>query len=144
MHGKFKALGVEFLAVSTDSQFVHKVWHEEELTKMVPGGVPFPMLSDGAGHIGRAYGVYDDAGGINVRGRFLIDPNGVIQAIEMMTPPVGRNVEELERQVRAFQLVHESKGAKATPAGWRPGEPALSPGPDLVGKVWKVWKPRAA
>lgn len=144
VHPRFVDLGVEFLAVSTDSHFVHKIWHEEELGKMVPGGVPFPMLSDSAGHIGRAYGVYDDVGGIDVRGRFLIDPDGIVQAIEMLTPPVGRNVDELERQIRAYQLVRESRGARATPAGWRPGETPLAPGPHLVGKVWTVWKPRVA
>lgn len=25
-------------------------------------------------------------------------------------------------------------------AGWQPGKKTLKPGPDLVGKVWKVWK----
>ena len=50
-------MGVEALSLSTDSRFVHKIWQEEELTKMVKGGVPFPMLSDGGGRIGRIYGV---------------------------------------------------------------------------------------
>jgi peroxiredoxin (alkyl hydroperoxide reductase subunit C) len=54
---------------------------------------------------------------------------------------VGRNFSELTRQVRAFQHVRETGGAEATPAGWRPGDPALEVGPELVGKVWKVWKP---
>ncbi|MCK4390968.1 MAG: redoxin domain-containing protein [Desulfobacterales bacterium] len=47
-----KKLEVEVLSVSVDSQFVHKVWQEEDLSKMVKGGVPFPMVSDGAGKIG--------------------------------------------------------------------------------------------
>ena len=76
---------------------------------------------------------------MNIRGRFLIDPDGVIQAMEVLTPPVGRNVSELFRQVQAFQLVRETKGAEATPSGWQPGKPTLKVGPDLVGKVWKVW-----
>ncbi len=128
--------------MSTDSRFTHKIWQEEELSKMVPGGVPFPMLSDAGGRVGAAYGVYDEAAGVNMRGRFLIDPDGVIQAMEVLTPPVGRNFAELTRQIQAFQLVAATKGAEATPAGWRPGDPTLKPGPDLVGKVWKVWKPK--
>ena len=107
---------------------------------MVEGGVPFPMVSDAGGKIGAVYGVYDEAGGVNVRGRFIIDPDGVIQAIEILTPPVGRNVSELFRQVQAFQLVRKTVGAEATPSGWQPGKPTLKPGPDLVGKVWEVWK----
>jgi alkyl hydroperoxide reductase subunit AhpC len=59
--------------------------------------------------------------------------------MEVLTPPVGRTVAELIRQVQAFQLVRETKGAEATPSGWQPGKPTLKVGPDLVGKVWKVW-----
>jgi len=131
---------VELLSISVDSHFVHKMWQDYELTKMVEGGVPFPMLSDGPGNIGRVYGVYDEDAGVEMRGRFIIDPDGVIQAIEILTPPVGRNVEELIRQVKAFQHVRETKGEEATPSGWQPGKPTLSPGPALVGKVWEAWK----
>jgi len=127
--------------MSADSRFSHKIWQEEELSKMVDGGVPFPMLSDAGGRIGQVYGVYDEEAGVDIRGRFLIDPDGVIQAMEVMTPPVGRNFTELVRQIQAFQLVRKTGGAEATPAGWTPGKPTLKPGPDLVGKVWKVWKP---
>ena len=126
--------------MSVDSVFVHKMWNDHELSKMVDGGIPFHMLSDQAGNIGRAYGVYDETQGIELRGRFIIDPDGVVQGYEVLTPPVGRNVQELFRQVQAFQLVRETKGAEATPSGWQPGKPTLKPGPDLVGKVWEVWK----
>lgn len=137
-------MGVDVLSVSVDSHFVHKMWQDHELSKMVEGGVPFPMLSDGSGNIGKVYGVYDPDGGVEMRGRFIIDPDGVIQAIEILTPPVGRNVSELIRQIQAFQLVRKTKGAEATPSGWEPGKPTLKPGPDLVGKVWKEWKVESA
>jgi peroxiredoxin (alkyl hydroperoxide reductase subunit C) len=138
---KLQELGIEVFSVSVDSHFVHKMWNDHELTKMVEGGVPFPMISDQAGNVGRAYGVWDEGQGIELRGRFIIDPDGVIQAMEVLTPPVGRKLAETVRQVQAFQLVRQSKGAEATPAGWEPGQPTLKPGPDLVGNVWKVWKP---
>jgi alkyl hydroperoxide reductase subunit AhpC len=141
---ELQKLGVQVLSMSTDSRFTHKIWQAEELSKMVEGGVPYPMLSDAGGKIGALYGVYDEAAGVDIRGRFLIDPDGVIQAMEVMTPPVGRNVNELIRQVQAFQLVRETKGAEAAPSGWRPGKPTLKVGPNLVGKVWEVWKPDQA
>jgi len=106
---------------------------------MVPGGFPYPMLSDSGGRVGKVYGIYDEAAGVDIRGRFLIDPDGVIQAMEVLTPPVGRNVSELIRQVKAFQHVRET--GEATPSGWEPGKTTLKPGPELVGKVWEVWKP---
>jgi alkyl hydroperoxide reductase subunit AhpC len=141
-HGELQELGVQVLSMSTDSHFSHKIWQEEELSKMVDGGVPFPMLSDPSGRIGQVYGVYDQAAGVDVRGRFLIDPDGIIQAMEVMTPPVGRNFAELKRQVQAFQHVRET--GEATPAGWTPGKLTLTPSPGLAGKVWKVWRPEMA
>ncbi len=126
--------------MSVDSVFVHKMWNDKELSKMVEGGVPFAMLSDSGGKVGSAYGVYNEDAGVENRGRFLIDPDGIIQAYEVLTPPVGRNVSETIRQIQAFQLVRESKGTQATPSGWKPGKLTLKPGPDLVGKVWEVWK----
>ena len=140
-YGTLQELGIEVIAVSADSHFVHKIWDEEELSKMVDGGIPFMMAADGAGHVGRAYGVYDEDSGVNIRGRFLIDPDGVVQGMEVLTPPVGRSLHETIRQVQAYQRVREPKGAEACPADWTPGKPTLKPGPDLVGKVWKVWKP---
>ena len=134
-------LGVEVLSVSVDSHFVHKMWNDNELVKMVDGGVRFHMVSDQAGNVGRAYGVYDETQGIENRGRFIIDPDGVIQAMEILTAPVGRKLAETIRQIQAYQLVRASGGKEATPAGWEPGKPTLKPGPDLVGKVWEVWNP---
>ena len=139
LYPEFKALDVEVLSISTDSRFVHKIWQEEELSKMVDGGVPFPMLSDGGGKIGTAYGVYDDAAGVDIRGRFIIDSEFVVRAMEVLTPEVGRNPKELLRQVKAFQ--HVVKTGEVTPSGWEPGDITLTPSPDLVGKVWEVWKP---
>jgi peroxiredoxin (alkyl hydroperoxide reductase subunit C) len=126
------------LSISTDSRFTHKIWNEVELSKMVKGGIPFPMLSDQGGRIGTVYGVYEVAAGVNIRGRFIIDPDGIIQAMEVLTPSVGRYVSETIRQVKAFQHVRAT--GEATPSGWEPGKPTLKPGPDLVGKVWEVWK----
>jgi len=138
-YDEIKDLGAEVIAVSTNSIQSHKIWNEVELSKMVDGGIPYPMVSDSAGKIGRKYGVYDEESGVDVRGRFLIDPDGVLQAMEVLTPPVGRNVEELIRQLQAFKHVRET--GEATPSGWRPGKPTLKPGKELVGKVWKEWQP---
>jgi peroxiredoxin (alkyl hydroperoxide reductase subunit C) len=135
----FKKLGVNVLAMSIDSMFVHKMWNDNELSKMVKGGIPFPMLSDAGGRVGKVYGIYDENAGVETRGRFIIDPDGVIQGYEVLTPAVGRNVSETIRQVQAFQLVRKTKGGEATPSGWQPGKKTLKPGINLVGKVWEEW-----
>lgn len=139
MYPEFQKLGAKVLSVSTDSRFVHKIWQEQELSKMVENGVPFPMLSDPGGRIGEAYGVYDEDAGVDIRGRFIIDPDFIIRAVEILTPEVGRNPEELLRQLKAFQHVRET--GEVTPSGWRPGDKTLKPGPDLVGRVWEIWRP---
>ena len=137
-----ESLDVQFLSASTDSHFAHKMWDEVELSKMVDGGIPFPMIADAGGRIGREYGVYDEEAGVHMRGRFLIDPDGVVQAVEMLNHAVARNVNELIRQVRAFRRVRSAQ--EVIPAGWQPDRPALKPSPELSGRVWKTWKPPGA
>jgi peroxiredoxin (alkyl hydroperoxide reductase subunit C) len=61
------------------------MWEYDELSKMITSGkVPFPMLSDGGGKVGEMYGVYDENSGVDIRGRFLIDPDGVIVGYEVL------------------------------------------------------------
>jgi peroxiredoxin (alkyl hydroperoxide reductase subunit C) len=107
---------------------------------MVEGGIPYPMISDPGGRIGNLYGVYDEAKGVDVRGHFLIDPEGIVQAMEGLTLPVGRNVAEVLRQLRAFQ--HQRTG-ELMPSGWQPGKPTLPPETETLtrtGHVWEIWK----
>ncbi len=132
------------MSVSVDSVFTHKIWNAQELSKMIGEDIPFPMLSDQNGDIGKMYGIYNEEGGTETRGRFIIDPDGIVQAFEVLTPPVGRNVSEGLRQLKAYQLVRETGGAEVTPSGWQPGKKTLKPGPDLVGNVWKEWDVKEA
>jgi len=106
---------------------------------MVGEDIPFPMVSDQTGEVGKLYGVYDEEEGVNIRGRFLIDPEGIIQAAEVLSPPVGRNPAELIRQIKAYQ--HHQMTGEVMPSGWTEGGQTLNPSPDLAGKVWKVWQP---
>lgn len=123
---------------------VNKVWNDQELSKMIGGDIPFPMMSDQNGDIGKLYGIYNEEAGTETRGRFIIDPDGIVQGFEVLTPPVGRNVSEGIRQLKAFQHVRATKGAEVTPSGWKPGKKVLKPGPDLVGNVWKEWSVKEA
>lgn len=42
-----------------DSIYSHKAWDKTELSKMVEGGIPFPILSDITHSIGKLYEVYN-------------------------------------------------------------------------------------
>jgi peroxiredoxin (alkyl hydroperoxide reductase subunit C) len=94
--------------------------------------VEYPMASDPSGTVSRAYGVWNEKSGLNKRGRFIIDPDGIVQAVEVLTSPVGRNVEELIRQIKAMQAVKENPGM-AAPAGWKPGDTLIKTGKEQIG-----------
>jgi peroxiredoxin (alkyl hydroperoxide reductase subunit C) len=141
----FQELGAEILTISVDSVTKHRDWNERELSRMVPGGARYPMLSDPDGMIGRKYGVYDDEKQLDLRGRFLIDPSGIVQAMEILAIPVGRDVSEILRELRAFQ--HHQRTGELIPCGWQPGKPTLPEEEEarkVAGKVWETWKPRNA
>ena len=141
----FRELGTEVLAVSVDSATTHKEWNEKELSRIVEGGALFPMISDPGGKIGLLFGVYDAKTGLDLRSHFLIDPQGVIQAMEVLAAPVGRNVVEILRQLRALQ--HHQATGEFMPCGWEPGKPTLAQEADgisISGKVWELWNPRNA
>jgi alkyl hydroperoxide reductase subunit AhpC len=141
-HPAFKELGAEVLAVSVDSADTHRSWQEKELSQMVRDGALFPMLSDPGGRIGALYGVYDSEKGLDQRGRFLIDPLGVIQSMEVVADPVGRDISEALRQLRALQ--HHQATGDYMPCGWEPGKPTLTKDQSRSGEIWKEWKTRHA
>ena len=124
--------------MSIDSMFVHKMWDDHELSKMVDGGVPFPMLSDAGGKVGKLFGIFNEAAGVENRGRFLIDPDGVVQGYEVLTPPVGRNVNETLRQIQAFQLIRKTKGRRPRRPDGGPAKRPLN-----RGRIWWVTSGRS-
>ena len=141
----FQELAAEILTVSVDSVTTHKEWHEKELSRMVEGGALYPMISDPGGKIGSLFGIYDAKTGLDLRSHFLIDPQGVVQAMEVLAAPIGRNIAEILRQLRALQ--HHQATGEFMPCGWEPGKPTLAEGDEpspTSGKVWKTWKPRNA
>ena len=136
-YDELKKMGVEVISMSTDSVFSHKVWHEtSELIKPVK----FTMGADPTGEVSKLYEVYDEESGTAVRGRFIIDPDGILKGVEVLYPNVGRNVKELIRQIKAFQYVREHPDQVA-PAGWEPGKKTFKPEMKIAGKVYTVWKP---
>lgn len=125
-----KKLNAEVIAISTDTHFSHWMWKK---TSPTVKNVEYPIASDPNGAVAKAYGVYLEDAGLAVRGRFIINPEGTVVAVEMLTPPVGRNVNELIRQLKALQAVASNPG-KAAPAGWEPGKELIGTGVEFIGK----------
>jgi peroxiredoxin (alkyl hydroperoxide reductase subunit C) len=130
-YDKLKGMGVEVYAVSTDTHFVHKAWHDASDTIKK---IKFPMLADPTGALSRAFGVYIDAEGLAYRGSFVVNPEGKIKVAEYHDNGIGRNAEELVRKIQAAQFVATHDG-EVCPAKWTPGAATLKPGLDLVGKI---------
>ena len=130
-YAEFQKMGVEIYAVSTDTHFTHKAWHD---TSDTIGKLQFPMVGDPTGAISRNFGVMIESAGLAERGTFVMDPDGKIQIIEINAGGVGRNAEELLRKIKAAQYVRNHPG-EVCPAKWKEGEETLAPSLDLVGKI---------
>ncbi len=132
-YDEFQELGVEILAVSTDTKFSHKRFVE---TEPLLEGLKLTIAADPKGDVSRAFGVMIEEEGIALRGRFLINPDGVVVAQEVQAPSVGRNVNEFLRQVKAWQ--HSTKTGEVCPAGWRPGKKTLPVNTDVEKMTGRV------
>ncbi len=66
------------------------------------------------------------------RGTYIIDPEGIIQAILINPPSVGRNIDEIIRIVEALQ--YSKKTNLAIPANWKNGELGIERDWNMVGK----------
>ncbi|MBL8448683.1 MAG: peroxiredoxin [Dechloromonas sp.] len=130
-YAKFRDLGVEIYAVSTDTHFTHKAWHD---TSDTIKKIAYPMVGDPTGTITRNFGVMIEEEGLALRGSFLVNPEGVIKVAEIHDLGIGRDAKELLRKVQAAQYVASHPG-EVCPAKWTPGEATLAPSLDLVGKI---------
>ena len=122
---------LEIYAVSCDTHFVHKAWHDasERIQK-----IQYPMLADPTHCLAKDFEVYIEADGVAERGSFIVNPEGKIVAYEVNAGNVGRNADELLRKVQACQFVAEH-GDEVCPAKWQPGAETLKPSLDLVGQL---------
>ena len=69
------------------------------------GKMLIPLIADVNKDVGRAYGVICDKGdekGVAYRATFIIDKEGVLRHYSINDLPVGRNVDETLRLVKAF------------------------------------------
>ncbi len=132
-YDEFQELGVEILAVSTDTKFSHKRFVE---TEPLLKGLQLTMGADTKGDVTRAFGVMIEEEGLALRGRFLINPEGVCVAQEVQAPMVGRNVNEFLRQVKAWK--HATETGEVCPAGWIPGKKTLPVNTDVEQMTGRV------
>ena len=124
---EFSALGVQILGVSIDSHFTHLAWTNTERKDGGIGKTEYPLIADLNKQISRDYDVLLD-GGLALRGLFLIDKEGVVRHQVVNDLPLGRNVDEALRMVKALQFV-EANG-EVCPANWQDGSRTIKPNVD--------------
>ena len=130
-YAEFQKLGVEIYSVSTDTHFTHKAWHDSSETI---GKIQYTMIGDPTLTISRNFEVLRESQGLADRGTFIVDPDGIIQAVEITAEGIGRDASVLLSKVKAAQYVAAHPG-EVCPAKWKEGEATLSPSLDLVGKI---------
>ena len=130
-YDELQKLGVEVYSVSTDTHFVHKAWHDASDTIRK---IKYTMLGDPTWQISQNFDCLREGQGLADRATFIVDPDGVIQAMEITAEGIGRNAADLLRKVKAAQYVRNHPG-EVCPAKWEEGEKTLAPSLDLVGKI---------
>ncbi|MGO2265635.1 alkyl hydroperoxide reductase subunit C [Vagococcus salmoninarum] len=130
-YATLQELGVEVYSCSTDTHFTHKAWHD---TSDAIGTINYIMLGDPSHAISRQFDVLDEASGLAQRGTFIIDPEGIVQAMEINADGIGRDASSLIDKIRAAQYVRANPG-EVCPAKWKETGETLKPSFDLVGKI---------
>jgi peroxiredoxin (alkyl hydroperoxide reductase subunit C) len=109
-----------------DSHYTHLAWTQTPRNKGGLGPMKIPLIADLDKSIAAKYDVLL-AGGLALRGLFLIDPKGKVRHATINDLPVGRNVDEALRVVQAFQFVEQH--GEVCPANWTPGGDTMKADP---------------
>jgi peroxiredoxin len=127
----FKKIGVEVYAVSTDTHFTHKAWHDASETIKK---IRYPMLGDPTGTITRNFDVMIEEEGLALRGTFVINPKASSRSAKSTT---SVSVVTPRNCCARFRLPSTSPATlgEVCPAKWTPGDATLAPSLDLVGKI---------
>ena len=128
---ELQKLGVDVYSVSTDTHITHKAWHGSSDTI---AKIKYAMIGDPTGALTRNFENMREDEGLADRATFVVDPQGIIQAIEVTAEGIGRDASDLLRKIKAAQYVASHPG-EVCPAKWKEGEATLAPSLDLVGKI---------
>ena len=112
---EFKKLNCELIGLSIDQVFSHLKW-EEWIKEKLKIEINFPIIAD-TGKVASTLGLIHPGKGTNtVRAVFFVDPKETIRAILYYPQELGRNMDEILRMVKGFQV--SDKEGVAIPANW--------------------------
>ena len=94
-----KEFNLELVVISTDSVETHRAWTETR-----EGGAPVTMLGDRTGEVARKFGVLDAVTHLAYSAMFLVDKEGVVQAVKV----TGRDGLGVEGMGEVLDLIKDS------------------------------------
>jgi len=114
-YNELKKHNCELIGLSVDQVFSHIKWMEwiKEKLKIE---IKFPIIAD-TGKVANTLGLIHPGKGTNtVRAVFIVDPKSIIRAILYYPQELGRNMDEILRMIKGFQI--SDKENVAIPANW--------------------------
>jgi alkyl hydroperoxide reductase subunit AhpC len=138
---EFREIGAEVVGVSIDSKFTHMEYCKKDRKKGGLGKMDIPLLADVTKSISKNYGCLIDEGedaGVAFRATYIIDGNGILRHQSISDLPVGRNVDEVLRLVKAFKYTDEF--GEVCPASWKPGQATIVPDEVDSAKNAEYWE----
>ena len=120
LYDEFQALNCDLIGLSVDQVFSHIKW-VEWIKDNLKVGIKFPIIADHTADVSHALGlIHPGKGTTTVRAVFIVDPTGTIRAILYYPQELGRNMQEILRMVKGFQLLDAHD--VALPANWPENE----------------------
>lgn len=120
---EFEKRNTKIVGVSVDSYLSHKMLRKtvERLT----GGdnLSFPLISDAGSTISKTYDVLIN-GAVSIGATFIIGDDGIVRYQMFNDLPIGRNVNEILRQIDA--LIHHWEKGNLCDSGWQPGSDGIA------------------
>jgi alkyl hydroperoxide reductase subunit AhpC len=118
LKGDFADRDTVLIGASTDTAHVHFAWRKSDPDL---AAADFPWLADNGKILANALGIVDAEEHVPYRATFTIDPDNVIQAVQVNGLNVGRNPQETLRVLDALQ------SDELCPCNWNKGEEVLRP-----------------
>jgi peroxiredoxin (alkyl hydroperoxide reductase subunit C) len=114
-HHKFVELNTVLYGASTDTEAVHLAWREYDPRL---ADLQFPLIADTSKSLSGELGILQPEK-VVYRATFIVDPEGIIQWVNVNNDSTGRNVAEVLRALEATQT------PALTACDWMPGQATL-------------------
>lgn len=117
MADEFEDRDAQLMVASTDSEFVHLAWRQNDDRLK---DLPVPMLADLSRNLVSQLGIQDKEEGVAQRATYIVDPDGIIRHVSVNDMSVGRNPSEILRVLDALQT------DELCPCNWEKGDETLN------------------